>query len=1290
MKKHFIILLTSIFMGLVFALGLNTEVKAAQTAWSCTENDGRVTLSGSTCFFNAEDTSLNINGNYVYLDFTFTPNSNSNLLNLYYKDIVKGGNSYVSIDANSNSQTFQMPISVNEDFQTVEVYYILGSNPSKVQKIILDIAQDSVAPSISLKVESGVDSYTNKAQVKYSIADDNADDSGLMEVKFLWRKTIISLPKESEFASKTNEIESINDWVTRRNNTRIYTKEKLFGNYQLCALAKDAANNTTIKCSDSVKMDTIAPALEYYDLKDTSKWYSEYKVTYKAFDNSGNYKLTYYVDGEEFKGSNGFVLNENVSDGIYTVYIKAEDEAGNVTTTEPISVKIVNTPITATLKLEGTIVNGIYKGKATSIIEINSPLNYKLYWKTIEGEDWKLAEEIIFNPIKVSVLEDGEYKFGWKIVDEAGREAIFESEKVTVDATAPTIKVINLTGENEYGWYNQDFGFELEVTDTTDKITYSTDKSSYDKEWLDYDYEEVINYLKSSNGQVSVWFRETDRVGYTGTTSFTIKVDNRKDGIVASWDKNILAGTKNVYVEIRNSTSPILKLSYIDLSTLEEKEIIDKKFEVSKNGQYKIIVQDQAGNEATLVITINDFYDFSQEYLLKAENVAWTNQNVKVSLINNGTSKVVKANVKHNDANVDFSLETMSFEAEENGTYLVSFENENGYKDTLEINITNIDKEQDTIIINDNNVVGSWIGNYSFSVSVTQKGTSPVGKAFYTLIPDILYTPNGEEIELPNFDTTITLEDISGEYYLLVIYKDEAGNVTEKLSSLIKLDSSLPVNGKIIAFPSDYTNEDIIIAFKPFENVTVSGKINHYYRLTKVGESQSEFILIEDIENFIYTIEDEGEYIIDLKGVNEFGKEGITSLYVTKDVTKPIITLDNASKDEYSNKIEIIVSVNEEAVIEYQIVEFDSLIDENNYIALEGNAIYSDTLSTGKYLVVVKATDEAGNVQIAKVTCNIDSEKPVVSFTDEDSIYDKGEGIGFTASDNDAIKSIKYLISKEEIANPDFSKGFAVSESKIDLPEMEDGKYYIYLEVVDKVGNRTVISKLITLDSTAPLIEGVVNNGYYNKSLTLKIEELTTYQLYLNNKLTSLTENSLELTENGYYNVYVVDYLGHFTYLTFIINLENKITIGEKEVNVSNQKYLPILKDSKGYYVQLPAISYPEKKVLVFSKSINNEDELLNQDPNYLYLSSSVRNEAKKEGYRFEINDNTAILEEADEQGYYGYIVVNTMSLNQANKLGISPVVIDNKAVSLITGITGLISVVGIFVINRSRKVVRV
>lgn len=1290
MKKHFIILLTSIFMGLVFALGLNTEVKAAQSAWSCTENDGRVTLSGSTCFFNAEDTSLNVKDNYVYLDFTFTPNSNSKLLNLYYKDIVKGGYSYVSIDEDSNSQTFQMPISASEDFQTVEVYYVLGSNPSKIQRITLDIAQDTVAPSISLNVESGINSYTNNAKVKYNIADDNADDSGLMEVKFLWRKTIISLPKESEFASKTNEIESINDWVTRRSNTRSYTKENLFGNYQLCVLAKDAANNSTIKCSGSIKLDTVAPTLEYYNLEDTSKWYSEYNVTYKAFDASGNYKLTYYVDNEEFTSSNGFILNENVSDGVHTVYIKSEDEAGNVTTTEPISVKIVNTPITATLKLEGTKVNGIYKRSATSIIEINSPLDYKLYWKTIEGEDWKLAEKITFNPIRVSALKDGEYKFGWKIVDEAGREAIFESEKVIVDATAPTIKVSNLTGANEYGWYNQDFGFELEVTDTTDKITYSTDKSSYDKEWLDYDYEEVINYLKTANGQVTVWFRETDRVGYTGTTSFTINVDNRKDSITASWDKNILVGTKKVDVEIRNSTSPILKLSYIDLSTLEEKEIIDKKFEVSCNGQYKIIVQDEAGNEATLVITINDFYDFSQEYLLKAENSAWTNQNVKVSLINNGTSAVVKANVKHNDTNVDFSLETMSFEAEENGTYIVSFENENGYKDTLEINITNIDKEQDVITINDNNVVGSWIGNYSFSVSLTQKGNSPVGKAFYTLIPDVLYTPNGEEIEIPSFDTTITLDNISGEYYLLVIYKDEAGNVTEELSSLIKLDSSLPVNGQILVSPSDYTNEDIIVTFKPFENLAVSGNINHYYRLTKVGESQSEFILIENIETFSYVIEDEGEYIIDFKGINEFGKEGLTSLYVTKDVTKPIITLDNANKDEYSNKIEITVSVNEEAVVEYQIVEFDSAIDENNYIVLEENVIYNDTLSTGKYVVVVKATDEAGNVQIAEVTCNIDSEKPVVSFTDEDSIYDKGEEIGFTASDNDTIKSIKYLISKEEIANPDFSNGFAVTENKIDLPEIEDGKYYIYLEVADKVGNKTVISKLITLDSTAPIIEGVVNNGYYNKTITLKVEELTTYQLYLNNKLTSLTEDSLELTENGYYNVYVVDYLGHSTYLTFIINLENKTTLGEKEVNVSNQKYLPILKDSKGYYLQLPAISYPEKKVLVFSKFNNNENELLNQDPNYLYLSSSVRDEAKKEGYRFEITDNTAILEEADEQGYYGYIVVNTMTLNQANKLGISPVVIDNKAVSLITGITGLISVIGIFVINRSRKIVRI
>ena len=48
------------------------------------------------------------------------------------------------------------------------------------------------------------------------------------------------------------------------------------------------------------------------------------------------------------------------------------------------------------------------------------------------------------------------------------------------------------------------------------------------------------------------------------------------------------------------------------------------------------------------------------------------------------------------------------------------------------------------------------------------------------------------------------------------------------------------------------------------------------------------------------------------------------------------------------------------------------------------------------------------------------------------------------------------------------------------------------------------------------------------------------------------------------------------------------------------------------------------------------------------------------------------------------------MSLDQAGILGINPTVIDNKAASLITGLTGVISILGIFVINRSRRLIRI
>ncbi|MBE6124597.1 MAG: hypothetical protein E7184_03630 [Erysipelotrichaceae bacterium] len=1279
MKKHLGILLTSIFMSLLFVFALNTQTaKASKPAWECETSNGSVSLEG-TCFFSSKDEDLEVKDGYAYLDFTIAnEDTTTSFMNIYYKNITTGGNTAVTLNG-SQSYDLTIPVELdNTNIQTVQVSYILSSKPSKINNLYLYVMLEEIAPKASIVVTDK--DYTNFTTANFSVTEKDQDDSGIKEIKFLFRKAMISLPSVSDFDFEYNILEDDEYWQTEVTSVVTHkVSEGKVGSYQYCILAKDFANNSAISCSESFKIDTVAPTIKLKSLPDASKWYSNYEVKYSAYDSVKIEKILCYVNGVEIDctDSNGsFLLDgSNTIDGENEVYLKIIDSVGNYTQTASFKINMINSPIGYEDSYEGELVEDVYKDKVKYVFTIDTTLSYTVEARINDSETWTKLD------VNEYVMDkDGLYIVHIKVTDEAGRILEFSSEEVQVDATTPTIKVVDVTGANDMGWHNSEVDFKLEITDTNYRVCYSTDDSNY----LPYDHDDVINHLTIADGLNKVYFLVIDQVGHEAKTDLLIKFDATKDTILSSYNGDQLANGQEleIKIDIKNQTSGTKKLVYIDLEG-NEVNIENNKFVVTENGKYLVKLVDVAGNESQKEVEISLFHDFSNDYSLSIVDSSWTNDSVEVLINSNNSSKLTSAKAKLADKEINIDLNTKTFVAEENGTYIVEIENEAGYKGTLTIEVSCIDKEQDELkVVTNSN--GNWIGRLEFTVSVVAKGNAPLGTAKYGLVPNDGMINEDQLVDLA-LDQKIIVEEISGEYYLIVIYQDVAGNETTYQSSLIKIDSSLPVGGQIIASPSDYTNQDIVISFVGFKNLSAEGDVTHYYRVTKEGEVSSEFTLL-DINSTV-TLTEEGTYIIELKGINDFEKESMTALIVTKDVTAPEIKLSaNVGADQFTNNLIVEVEVNEEATIEYK---FELEGEKSEFVALDGTTIVAENLKTGKNTLTVIATDRAGNIMVATAVYNIDMENPVISFTDERYVYDKGETIGYSISDNSGIKSVRYVLSKEENLSTDASNGFEIINDMLVLPEIEDGKYYLYIEAIDNAGNKSIISKMIILDTTAPVLEGVANNGFYKDSVVVKINELTAYEVYLNGKLLEVAEDTIEVTENGNYHLVVTDELNHKVVVTFVINKESKVIIDSKEINVSNQKYLPILKDEKGYYVELPKGNYPEKKVLLFSKVVGENVSLLNQDVNYIYLSSSVREDLKN-GYRLEIEDLTAVTLEANEYGHYGYVLMNTTTLDAANELGISPVVIDNKAVSLITGLTGVISILGIFIINRSRRLVRI
>ena len=112
--------------------------------------------------------------------------------------------------------------------------------------------------------------------------------------------------------------------------------------------------------------------------------------------------------------------------------------------------------------------------------------------------------------------------------------------------------------------------------------------------------------------------------------------------------------------------------------------------------------------------------------------------------------------------------------------------------------------------------------------------------------------------------------------------------------------------------------------------------------------------------------------------------------------------------------------------------------------------------------------------------------------------------------------------------------------------------------------------------------------------------------------------------------------------------------------------------------------------VLVLSKLDALTTKRLEQKNNYVILEGEVVEILSRRSDSLTITDSKVISKEANADGSYGYVLVNVMSSAEANGLGINTTIIDSEALALTVGVAGTLSLIGIFIIMRSKKALRV
>lgn len=188
------------------------------------------------------------------------------------------------------------------------------------------------------------------------------------------------------------------------------------------------------------------------------------------------------------------------------------------------------------------------------------------------------------------------------------------------------------------------------------------------------------------------------------------------------------------------------------------------------------------------------------------------------------------------------------------------------------------------------------------------------------------------------------------------------------------------------------------------------------------------------------------------------------------------------------------------------------------------------TASSGTYTISTEgtheiiATDEAGWTTTYTIT--IDKTGPTVSSITNGSVYNEAKSLSCTSISG--IKSIALTYTDTD--------GISNSNTVADGYTCYSNGTYSAI-ITDNAGNSNTYS--FTVDRSAPIIRGVVNNGSYAGEVSITIEDFTDTEVTLNGVG---VENTFTVSEEGDYTIVATDKAGNSTTINFAITASTNTT----------------------------------------------------------------------------------------------------------------------------------------------------
>ncbi|MFS0689999.1 Ig-like domain-containing protein [Sporosarcina sp. 179-K 8C2 HS] len=495
----------------------------------------------------------------------------------------------------------------------------------------------------------------------------------------------------------------------------------------------------------------------------------------------------------------------------------------------------------------------------------------------------------------------------------------------------------------------------------------------------------------------------------------------------------------------------------------------------TENGNFEFLFVDRAGNTGTAQVNVDNIDKIAPIITISEYSTEWTNQDITVTASTN-----------------EGSLNKESHTFKENGSFEFIATDLAGNVTRYTVHITNIDKVAPEITVKPYNT--DWT-NQDITVEVSMNEEGELNTTSHT------FTENG----------TFTF-----------IARDRAGNITELPVTISNIDKVAPeiIVEEYITSP---TNQDITVKVSMNEPGTLNAesytfKENgefEFIATDRAGNETKKKIVISNIDKVApvitvlsyntsptnqdvivtaetnegklnatsHTFTENGSF--DFIATDDAGNITVVTITITNiDKTPPVITVNPYNTDPTNQDVVVTVTTNEGTL----------------------NTTTHTFEENGEFSFV--ATDEAGNVTVVTITItNIDKTPPVISNV--------VNGFSYNTNVAPTFNEGTALLNGEA-----FTSGTTVSV---------EGSYT--LVVTDAVGNESIVS--FTIDKTAPVVSGVVNNQYYNVDVTPTFNEgMATMD---GNTFDSGTVVSAE----GTHTLVVRDKAGNQTIVTFTIDKTN-------------------------------------------------------------------------------------------------------------------------------------------------------